>query len=214
MESQVDLTGDGYADFIMLADVSMPDLYHHPAQSDGTVSAQPVAIPLLAGESVREWRDIDQDGRIDRIGRVNDDYVWVSGHYERERRGYRWRDRRWEERDGDWVPVDGGWITVGPANQNTAIVLTPPAADPGITAEERRTITEMMAKGTYGHLVLATHDLDGTFDKLQASGAEVVQEPTLQPYGIRDCAFRDPAGNLIRINQLERSSRAKPASSA
>jgi catechol 2,3-dioxygenase-like lactoylglutathione lyase family enzyme len=95
------------------------------------------------------------------------------------------------------------WITVGPPNQpGTSIVLYPPGADPGITADERRTITEMMAKGTYGIITFATHDLDGTFAQLQAAGAEVVQEPTEQPYGIRDCAFRDPAGNLIRVNQL------------
>ena len=95
------------------------------------------------------------------------------------------------------------WITVGPPGQpGTSIVLYPPGADPGITADERRTIAEMMAKGTYGIITFATHDLDDTFAKLQASGAEVVQEPTEQPYGIRDCAFRDPAGNLIRINQL------------
>ncbi|WP_330457275.1 VOC family protein [Streptomyces sp. NBC_00820] len=94
------------------------------------------------------------------------------------------------------------WITVGPAGRaGTSIVLHPPAADPGVTEEERRTITEMMAKGTYAIITLATDDLDGTFDRLQAGGAEVVQEPTEQPYGIRDCAFRDPAGNLIRINE-------------
>jgi len=94
------------------------------------------------------------------------------------------------------------WITVGPVGQpDTSIVLHPPAVDPGITDDERRTITEMMAKGTYASVVLATKDLDGTFERLQASGAEVIQEPTDQPYGIRDCAFRDPAGNHIRINQ-------------
>jgi catechol 2,3-dioxygenase-like lactoylglutathione lyase family enzyme len=95
------------------------------------------------------------------------------------------------------------WITVGPAGQpGTSIVLYPPGADPGITDGERRTILEMMAKGTYGIITLATDDLDGTFARLEATDAEVVQEPTEQPYGIRDCAFRDPAGNLIRINQL------------
>ncbi|HWH94505.1 MAG TPA: VOC family protein [Baekduia sp.] len=94
------------------------------------------------------------------------------------------------------------WITVGPANQPTSIVLHPPAADPGITDDERRTIAEMMAKGTYGIITLATPDLDDTFARLQASDAEVVQEPTEQPYGIRDCAIRDPAGNLIRINEV------------
>jgi len=95
------------------------------------------------------------------------------------------------------------WITVGPVDQpGTSIVLHPPAVDPGITDDERRTITEMMAKGTYAIITLATPDLDGTFERLQASDAEVVQEPTDQPYGVRDCALRDPAGNLIRINEL------------
>ena len=94
------------------------------------------------------------------------------------------------------------WITVGPPGQpDTSIVLTPPAVVPGITDDERRTILEMMAKGTYGSLQLATGDLDGTFEQVQASGAEIVQEPIEQPYGVRDCAVRDPAGNLIRIQQ-------------
>jgi catechol 2,3-dioxygenase-like lactoylglutathione lyase family enzyme len=95
------------------------------------------------------------------------------------------------------------WITVGPAGQpQTSIVLAPPAANPGITDEERRTIAEMMAKGTFGMLLLATADLDGTFDQLQAGDVEIVQEPTEQPYGVRDCAVRDPAGNLVRIQEL------------
>ena len=89
-----------------------------------------------------------------------------------------------------------------PASPDTSIVLHPPAVDPGITDDERRTIAEMMAKGTYAGIILATKDLDGTFERLQAGGAEVVQEPTEQPYGVRDCAFRDPAGNLIRINEM------------
>jgi len=94
------------------------------------------------------------------------------------------------------------WITVGPVNQpDTSIVLSPPAVGPGLTDDERRTIVEMMAKGTYAGLVLATPDIDGTFEQLQASGAEIVQEPIDQPYGIRDCAVRDPAGNLLRIQQ-------------
>jgi catechol 2,3-dioxygenase-like lactoylglutathione lyase family enzyme len=94
------------------------------------------------------------------------------------------------------------WITLGPAGQpDTSILLAPPATDPGTTDDERRTIAEMMAKGTYGWILLATKDLDGTFARVQAS-AEVVQEPTEQPYGVRDCALRDPAGNLIRIQEL------------
>jgi catechol 2,3-dioxygenase-like lactoylglutathione lyase family enzyme len=95
------------------------------------------------------------------------------------------------------------WITVGPPDQpETSILLAPPAADPGVTEDERRTISEMMAKGTYGWILLATTDLDGTFDAVQATDAEVVQEPTEQPYGMRDCAFRDPAGNMVRIQEL------------
>jgi predicted enzyme related to lactoylglutathione lyase len=90
------------------------------------------------------------------------------------------------------------WITVGPPDQpDTCIVLGPPAVDPGITEDERRTVAEMMAKGTYGWILLATRDLDGTFEKVQAGDAEVVQEPTLQPYGVRD-----PAGNMVRIQEL------------
>ena len=95
------------------------------------------------------------------------------------------------------------WITVGPVGQpGTSILLAPPAADPGITDDERRVIAEMMAKGTYASINLATKDLDGTFERLQATDAEVVQEPTEQPYGIRDCAFRDPSGNMVRIQEL------------
>ena len=89
-----------------------------------------------------------------------------------------------------------------PTSPAPPIVLHPPAADPGITDDERRTIAEMMAKGTYAIVILATKDLDGAFERLQASDADVVQEPTEQPYGLRDCAFRDPAGNLIRIQEL------------
>ncbi len=95
------------------------------------------------------------------------------------------------------------WITVGPPDQpGTSIVLHPPAANPCLNGDERRTIAEMMAKGSYAAILLATADLDGTFEQVQASGTEVVQEPTQQPYGIRDCAFRDPAGSLIRIQEL------------
>ncbi|MCG7606827.1 glyoxalase [Mycolicibacterium sp. (ex Dasyatis americana)] len=94
------------------------------------------------------------------------------------------------------------WITVGPPNQpDTSVVLYPPSATPGLTDEERRTIAEMMAKGTFGTLLLATKDLDSTFERVQAGDVEVVQEPTEQPYGVRDCALRDPAGNMVRIQE-------------
>ncbi|MGD9737709.1 MAG: VOC family protein [Solirubrobacterales bacterium] len=95
------------------------------------------------------------------------------------------------------------WITVGPPKQpGTSIVLYPPQATPGLTDEERRAIAEMMAKGTFASINLATPDVDATFERLQAGDAEVVQEPSDQPYGVRDCAFRDPGGNLIRIQQV------------
>ena len=94
------------------------------------------------------------------------------------------------------------WIVVGPAGKpGSSLLLSPPAANPGVSDDERRTIAEMMAKGTFGWIMLSTPDLDGTFDKVQAAGAEVVQEPIDQPYGVRDCAFRDPAGNLLRIDE-------------
>ena len=96
------------------------------------------------------------------------------------------------------------WITLGPPNQpDTSIVLYPPAATPGVTDEERRTIAEMMAKGTFATILFATHDLEGVFARLQASDAEIVQEPTDQPYGVRDCAVRDPASNMVRIQALK-----------
>jgi uncharacterized glyoxalase superfamily protein PhnB len=95
------------------------------------------------------------------------------------------------------------WITVGPpGNERSSIVLYPLGGDPSVSEEEQRTIAEMMAKGNFAMVTLATPDLDGDFGKLAAAGAEVVQEPTDQFYGVRDGAIRDPAGNLIRINQL------------
>lgn len=96
------------------------------------------------------------------------------------------------------------WLTVGPVDQpGTSIVLYPPAAQPGMTEDERRVVDEMMAKGTFASINLATKDLDATFGRLQAGDAEVVQEPTDQPWGIRDAAFRDPAGSTIRIFEVK-----------
>ncbi len=93
------------------------------------------------------------------------------------------------------------WLTVGPADQpDTNIVLYPPSADPGVTEEERATIEAMMAKGTYARVNLQSGDLDGEFARLEGK-VEVVEEPTDMPYGIREAAIRDPAGNLLRINQ-------------
>ncbi|TDE38787.1 VOC family protein [Nonomuraea mesophila] len=104
----------------------------------------------------------------------------------------------------DDVGYDGmRWITVGPAGRpDMSIVLQPPAADPGITDAERTTISEMMAKGTYAGILLATDDLDALFARAESRGAEVMQEPMEQPFGVRDCAFRDPAGNMVRVQEL------------
>ncbi|MCX5141889.1 MULTISPECIES: VOC family protein [unclassified Streptomyces] len=94
------------------------------------------------------------------------------------------------------------WITVGPAGQpGTSLVLEPPYADPSVTDEERATVVAMMAKGTFARVLLTTDDLDATFEKVQAGTSEIVQEPTEQPYGVRDFAVRDPAGNLIRVQE-------------
>ncbi|MCK2213285.1 VOC family protein [Actinomadura sp. ATCC 31491] len=114
-----------------------------------------------------------------------------------------WRDTLGFEVRSDVGHGKMRWITVGPAGQpGTSILLAPPGADPGITEDERRTIAAMMAKGTYGWILLATPGLDDAFEKVRAAGAEVVQEPTDQPYGVRDCAFRDPAGNLVRFQEV------------
>ncbi|WP_053354165.1 VOC family protein [Leucobacter musarum] len=95
------------------------------------------------------------------------------------------------------------WITVGhPAQPDTSIVLTPPAVDPGLTDAERQTINELIAKGSYASVVFATDDLDGLFERVEASTVEVLQEPMEQDWGTRDFAFRDPAGNTVRVQQL------------
>ncbi|MGK5685618.1 VOC family protein [Actinoplanes sp. URMC 104] len=113
----------------------------------------------------------------------------------------------WRDTMGFEVRLDVGygdmrWITVGPPGQpQTSIVLHPPAADPGLTDQEKRTIAELMAKGSYASIVLSTPNVDETFEQVQKNGGDVVQEPIDQPYGLRDCAFRDPAGNMVRINQ-------------
>lgn len=117
-----------------------------------------------------------------------------------------YRDTLGFEVRNDVAYGDMRWITVGPVEQpGTSIVLAPPGAAPGVTDEERRIIMEMMAKGTYAMMLFATHDLDGAFERLQARGADIIQEPMEQPYGVRDCAVRDPAGNLLRIQQLRQA---------
>ena len=113
-----------------------------------------------------------------------------------------WRDTLGFEVRNDVGEGKMRWIRVAaPGQPDTSILLAPPVVEPGVTDDERRTVTEMMAKGKYGWILLATEDLDGTFERVQASGAEVVQEPMAQEYGVRDCAFRDPAGNLVRLQE-------------
>jgi catechol 2,3-dioxygenase-like lactoylglutathione lyase family enzyme len=113
--------------------------------------------------------------------------------------------RFWRDALGFEVRNDVGqgavrWITVGsPGQPDTAIVLSPPDVDPGLSDDERRTIAELMAKGVYAAVVLATDDVDAVFAAVEATGAEVAQEPMDQPFGVRDCAFRDPAGSMVRI---------------
>ncbi len=107
----------------------------------------------------------------------------------------------WEVRN-DVSAYGMRWTTMGPASQpDVSVVLQPPAADPGISASDRQMLSDLLAKGLLGGLVLATGDVDAAFDHVQGTGAEVIQEPMDQPYGVRDCAFRDPAGNHIRISQ-------------
>ena len=114
-----------------------------------------------------------------------------------------WRDLLGFEVRNDVGTGTMRWITLGPpGGTGTAIVLAPPAADPGISDDERRVIAEMMAKGTYAMVALATPDLDAVFARLAAGEAEIVQEPTEQPWGVRDCAVRDPAGTMVRINEV------------
>ncbi|MGW5052247.1 VOC family protein [Actinokineospora sp. NPDC004072] len=94
------------------------------------------------------------------------------------------------------------WLTLSPPSQpELEIVLESPAADPSIPESDRKAITELMAKGLLRGVTLTTDDVDAAFERIQATGAEVLQEPMDQHYGVRDCAFRDPAGNMIRINQ-------------
>jgi predicted enzyme related to lactoylglutathione lyase len=94
------------------------------------------------------------------------------------------------------------WVTVGPpAQPDVQILLYPPNAHPGATHADKEAIADLMAKGLLGQLVFATDNCDATFEHIQASGAEVMQEPIDMPYGVRDCAFRDPAGNMVRFAQ-------------
>ncbi|MBL3678691.1 VOC family protein [Leucobacter chromiireducens] len=98
---------------------------------------------------------------------------------------------------------DMRWLTVGPTNQpDTSIVLSPPAVDPGLTDDERRVIAELIAKGSYASIVFATDELESLFARVEAAGTEILQEPMDQDWGTRDFAFRDPAGNTVRVQQL------------
>ena len=94
------------------------------------------------------------------------------------------------------------WTTVGPSDQpDVNIVLEPPAADPNAAPADRNAMKEMLAKGLLRGVIFSTDDCDATFEHIREGGGEVLQEPMDQPWGVRDCAFRDPSGNLIRFNQ-------------
>ncbi|MEW1909300.1 VOC family protein [Kitasatospora sp. NPDC085895] len=94
------------------------------------------------------------------------------------------------------------WVTVGsPTQPDVEIVLEPPLADPNASEADRQTVAELMAKGMLRGVIFQTDDCDATFERVSAAGAEVLQEPMDQPYGVRDCAFRDPSGNMLRFTQ-------------
>jgi predicted enzyme related to lactoylglutathione lyase len=94
------------------------------------------------------------------------------------------------------------WVTVGaPSQPDVNIVLEPPLADPNASAADRQAMAELLAKGLLRAVIFTTDDVDGTFERIAAAGAEVLQEPVDQPYGVRDCSFRDPSGNMLRFNQ-------------
>jgi catechol 2,3-dioxygenase-like lactoylglutathione lyase family enzyme len=98
------------------------------------------------------------------------------------------------------VASDGfRWVTVGAPGQDVAIVLSQPHG--GRSQVEGDTLQSLVTKGSLQAAIFAADDLDATFEKVRASGAEVLQEPASQPWGARDCAFRDPSGNLVRIAQ-------------
>ncbi|MFI1187565.1 VOC family protein [Streptomyces californicus] len=94
------------------------------------------------------------------------------------------------------------WVTVGsPSQPDVEIVLEPPLADPNAPEADRRAMAELLAKGMLRGVILASDDVDAAFEQVRAAGGEVLQEPIDQPYGVRDCAFRDPAGNMVRMTQ-------------
>lgn len=95
---------------------------------------------------------------------------------------------------------DFRWVTLGPAGSESNIVLSEPGA--GRSPDDAQALHRLVAKGAMGPYIFTAADLDAVFTTLSEAGAEVLQEPTQQPWGPRDCAFRDPAGNLVRINAV------------
>jgi len=93
------------------------------------------------------------------------------------------------------------WTTVGSKGQDVEIVLEPPLADPNAAPADRKVMKELLAKGLLRGVNFSTEDCDATFERIQAGGGDVLQEPMDMPYGPRECAFRDPSGNLIRFSQ-------------
>jgi catechol 2,3-dioxygenase-like lactoylglutathione lyase family enzyme len=91
------------------------------------------------------------------------------------------------------------WVTVAAPGQDAAIVLFPPQG--GRSERDADALLELVTKGALQAAIFVADDLDATFARVKASGAEVLQEPAVQPWGVRDCAFRDPSGNVVRISQ-------------
>ena len=96
------------------------------------------------------------------------------------------------------------WVTVSPTAQpDVEIVLEPPVADPGASDADKEAAAELLAKGLLRGVIFQTDDVDATFERVRAAGGEVLQEPMDMPYGVRDCAFRDPSGNQLRFSQAK-----------
>jgi predicted enzyme related to lactoylglutathione lyase len=94
------------------------------------------------------------------------------------------------------------WVTLGSPDQpGVAIVLSEPHA--GRSQADGDALQELVTKGVLPMTIFAADDVDATFERVRASGAEVLQEPIYQPWGPRDCAFRDPSGNMVRISQVK-----------
>ncbi|MFD9001203.1 VOC family protein [Streptomyces sp. NPDC059582] len=97
------------------------------------------------------------------------------------------------------------WVTIGsPLQPDVEIVLEPPGANPDASPADKETMARLLAKGMLRGVIFTTVDCEALCERVQEAGVEVLQEPMDQPYGVRDCAFRDPAGNLLRFIERPR----------